>query len=585
MAYTPEQVTQINTNRATAVDAGQNPYAGAGATTYSASQGMGAITPSSLVAPTPIVPPTVNTDSGATAITAATPALVAQQQQDAQLAADTAAKQEQVNGQKGLVGSLIDKITGVQTEQSTAEGDKNTPGTPAFLAETARNAGNKLLISQQAQVAETQALDSKLLTPEEKRAKLSEIGTRYGREQADLQLQYHLANSDYTAAEDTLNKKFQLELAPLQTQLQYQQSLYQDYENQLSDSQKTALSNKINETNTALQTETANKKEVSGVFNTLLQNNPAALKNNPGLAAKLSNATDALSAYKILADNNVGLMTPTNQVKLGGTVVQGTGGTYNADLYQVFNGISDTDGNKSQAQFGGLSKNGLLQDANLYLAENGKMPSLGLGSAPATQVKRDAIQNVAGAIADSLNLTLPQISAMYKANSTSATQIVNRVAKIDAASGALANQFPRLAELADKVKALGITETDVQAGAAKAQAKFGSKDAASYIELLQTIRGDYSAVQAAIGGSRGGEFFARQAQDAIPLGYTPDQYRALQQTIALSAINAQKGTQDEANRLIGNIGNPGGTTGSAPTPPSTTGAGGYDDYLKAIGLK
>ena len=55
---------------------------------------------------------------------------------------------------------------------------------------------------------------------------------------------------------------------------------------------------------------------------------------------------------------------------------------------------------------------------------------------------RDAIQNVAGAIADSLNLTINQISAMYKANSTSATQIVQRVAKIDAVSNALSNQFP-----------------------------------------------------------------------------------------------------------------------------------------------
>ena len=230
------------------------------------------------------------------------------------------------------------------------------------------------------------------------------------------------------------------------------------------------------------------------------------------------------------------------------------GGGGSGSTYKAIDVGSVADKNAPNNDWGGLSYNGLFNDAKLFLAENGKMPSLGLGSNKSTQAKRDAIQNYAGQLADAMGMDVTQISAMYKANSKAASDIIGRVAKVEATSGALTSQFPRLAKLAGKVGNLGITESDLSGGKAAAARKFGSVDAGNYIELVQTVRGDYTAMQAALGGGRGGEFFARNAKDAIPLGLTPDQYMGLMDTITQSAAVSAQSTQAEAQKLLGTNG-------------------------------
>ncbi len=280
--------------------------------------------------------------------------------------------------------------------------------------------------------------------------------------------------------------------------------------------------------------------------------------------------TDPQSAAKLMALDPKSSTYAKDAAAIIASIKTDTGtGAAGQDVYSFVQSLPDTKGNTPQASLGGLTANGLKNAAELYLADNGKMPSLGLGSSAATQLKRNAIVNYGGAIADSLNMTLPQISAMYKADSTAASQIVQRVAKIDATSASLANQFPRLAQLADSVGNLGITESDLTASKATVARKFGGTDAANYIELINTVRQDYAAMQAAVGGSRGGEFFSQSAKDAIPLGLTGEQYRGLQQTIQLSAGNAQKGTQETANKLIGNIGNPSQNLSSSDSSGAT----------------
>lgn len=263
-------------------------------------------------------------------------------------------------------------------------------------------------------------------------------------------------------------------------------------------------------------------------------------------AATASNAS-AASIYAA-AGNSIQTKIPIN----------GTGGTYTAiDTSKI------TDKNQSNPSWGGLSYNALLNASDKYLS-TGNMPSLGLGQSANVQAARMAIQNYAGQLADTLGMTQPQIQALYKANSSTATQIINRIGKVDTVSSALTTQFPRLADLADKVKALGITESDVQAGAAKAQAKFGSVDASNYIELLNTVRQDYASLQAAYSGARGGEYFAQTASQAIPLGYTGEQYLGLMQTLQQSAQNANAATQKTAQDLIMGTGGT-GTTSTTPT--------------------
>jgi hypothetical protein len=92
--------------------------------------------------------------------------------------------------------------------------------------------------------------------------------------------------------------------------------------------------------------------------------------------------------------------------------------------------------------------------------------------------------------------------------------------------------------------------------------KFGSTAAANYFDLIQTLRSDYAAMQASVAGSRGGQYFAENAKDAIPVGLSPDQYIGIGQTIAQSAANAKAASGQEAQSLI-----MGGTNPTAATSP------------------
>ncbi len=268
---------------------------------------------SNLAPATPINLPTPKVDTTSVGVTGATPAIVQQQKVDAQIAADTAAKQASVDTQKSGISSLIGQITGLQTTRSSAEGDITTPGTPAYLKEVARKAANALDISSKAQLNELAAVDGQGLTDVQKNQAKAEINRKYASAQADQQLTYHLANSDYTSAEDTLNTKFQLDLAPLQTQLTYQQKVYDDIKGDLSTAENRQWTSLINESSKALETETANKKAVSDIFSKLQENNPQALKNNPQLGVQLANAKDGVEASQILARNGISLANQTDE--------------------------------------------------------------------------------------------------------------------------------------------------------------------------------------------------------------------------------------------------------------------------------
>lgn len=227
----------------------------------------------------------------------------------------------------------------------------------------------------------------------------------------------------------------------------------------------------------------------------------------------------------------------------------------------------------------GVSKNAIYQAAIDY-AFTEKMPSLGTGSAAAVRQTRAQILSTAGAIASAMGTSFPAMQALYKADSTAASQSVQRLARVASIENTLTNQMPRLASLADKVQSQGITltEQDLQSSQAQITAKFGSTDAADYIELLNTIRSDYAAQQAALAGSRGGEFFANSAQQAFPLGYSGAQYLSLSDTIMQSAENIKDGINSEVQSLIG-------TSGGISTPTGTNSSGDYQAYLKAIGSK
>ena len=221
----------------------------------------------------------------------------------------------------------------------------------------------------------------------------------------------------------------------------------------------------------------------------------------------------------------------------------------------------------------GMTPNGIYQ-ASLEYAFTKSMPSLGLGSATQTRAARFAIVNKAAAIVSASGQTFPQLQALYKANSAAATQTVERLAKVESVAQAMSLNFPRLESLADQVAASGtqITESDLTATTASIERKFGNTAAAGYIELLQTMRSDYSAMQAGLAGSRGGQFFAAQASDAIPIGLTSAQYQNIYQQIQLSSQNATQAINGEVQNLLGTSGTSASSAAGGTNAYSGTGA-------------
>lgn len=230
---------------------------------------------------------------------------------------------------------------------------------------------------------------------------------------------------------------------------------------------------------------------------------------------------------------------------------------------------------------GGYTPNAIYQDA-LELMMTGKSVQSfvgGLSNSGDSKTIKTAITNKAASIAASLGGSFPSFQALYKANASAAKQNVERVARVESIATAMTLNVPRLQQLATRLQnanpPVTITESDIQAGKAAALRKFGSEDAAAYIELIQTIRSDYGATQAALAGSRGGQFFSQAANDAIPVGLSADQYGTVKDTIVLSSTNAKKAIDDEVQSLIG-------VSGSVD-PNQNSNNDSYADYMKNIG--
>ena len=264
--------------------------------------------------PTPVNLPEVPVSTLSAGITGQSPAIIEQQKLNQQVAQDKSNKQMELDSQKNLVRSTIDKITGVQTERANAEGDINTAGTPAWQKEQARQYSLGLDKSQRAQLNEQNAISSQsMLTDVQKQQKNNEISRRYALEQGDLQLKYHIASSDYNSAEETLNKKFELQLEPLKTLYKYQSAIYSDLQGSLTKAEDRQFQSLISQSDNAVKTAQENQKAITDIFTTLQTNNPTVLTNNPNLAVKLSNAKSPTEALQLLANAGVSLADPLDR--------------------------------------------------------------------------------------------------------------------------------------------------------------------------------------------------------------------------------------------------------------------------------
>ena len=247
----------------------------------SATIGNQTINSSGITQNNPIKLPTPTTDTATSAVNASSAALadqLTQQQQQAQTAKDTS---------RSDLASAVADIANVQNQYKSDYGDINTPGTVAYNKEQARLAGNKLLLSQRAQTNEIrQVQETPGITQEQAQQKIGEINRRYALEQADLQVNYHLANSDYLAAQDSLDQKLKLQLAPLQTKYDYLKTVYDDNKDLLSKSQDKQFQLQIKNIDAENARQKANADQISEWGKQIIsssKDNPQLLSLLPGL--------------------------------------------------------------------------------------------------------------------------------------------------------------------------------------------------------------------------------------------------------------------------------------------------------------
>lgn len=385
---------------------------------------------------------------------------------------------------------------------------------------------------------------------------------------------------DLSLAQQKVQHALAAEFDPIKTQIQQYQNLLTLAHDNLTTAQQeksTMFQAQLKQLDTQITQQQSNKSTAMALALSALKNNPGnqaaqlaynqVLKLSPSDPQYMEKAYAAVGQYqndpiatqKALADLGL-IQAQTAKARADASTASVANQVNNTDIVSLISSIKNP--NETRSELGGLTLNGLNQKAQAYLTNGGNIQGLGLSGKGNVAIQRGMIANYGGYLADKMGMTVPEITAAYKANAKAASTIITRTAKIETVAATLTSQFPRLQQLADKVGNLGIQESDLTAAKAAAFRKLGNVDAANYIELVQTVRQDYSSMQASIAGSQGASYFSESADKAIPLGLTADQYAGIAQTIAGSASLAQKAGGDEANKLIMGANSPsaGGTT-------------------------
>lgn len=304
MPYSTDEIAKINQARSLAVDTGKNPYAGAGATALSASQGLGAITAESIGTISPLKVPALIPSTGADGMTGFISSYAEQlkAQQEA-LATATAEAETAKDAEKtGLVDTMKEYL-GIQGSRAGLEEQAGIAG----KAQKATDATNQIEASLRAQTNELRALDGLGLTDVQKGQRSREVNRRYAFEQADYALIQSAANRDYETATNIINRKIELQLEPLKTKLEFQKLFYEDNKDAFNKKEERQFQALSRATENQLTLETANKTAIANIQLEALKQGVEIPAN---VLKELNSAKDALEATNILARNGITLNNP-----------------------------------------------------------------------------------------------------------------------------------------------------------------------------------------------------------------------------------------------------------------------------------
>ncbi len=238
-------------------------------------------------------------------------------------------------------------------------------------------------------------------------------------------------------------------------------------------------------------------------------------------------------------------------------------------------------GNRVIPGTAGRTEEALFNDAvSAYL---GTYKPLGRStSAPGDKMYSRFISDKAGAFSTKFGPSAAVIG-LYKGDTQAAQQQIVRLAKLDTQASVLSSQIPSLAKLAgnltdsqlrDMQDGIGrkdlskLSVADFTALKEKWNRQTGSTSAAAYLEQIQTIQSEYAQLQASTAGSQGSQFLSASAQDAIPMGLTPQQYLAIGDQINSNVQKARVATSGVLSSIYSNVpilgaGNQAGPGGTA----------------------
>lgn len=217
--------------------------------------------------------------------------------------ADLNTAQGDAANSKGVLQGLYDKITGVQASRADEETQAGIPQKTQDLTD----AQNALNASKAARQSELLALQGQGLTDVQKAQQAAEINRKYAAADVTLGVALSAAQGNLTTAKNLVDRKIQLELEPLQTQLEEAKQFYADNKATLDKEQTSALTNRIKVLDSQLTDLKEGQKEVADYTKSLIDLGKAT----PGLLQQLDGAKNGQEAAAILTQNGVNLVKPS----------------------------------------------------------------------------------------------------------------------------------------------------------------------------------------------------------------------------------------------------------------------------------
>src|SRR3990167_3894585 len=268
----------------------------------------GAITSETLSgSATPYNIPPVPTSTVADGLSAYASSVGEQEKERAKIQAEQDAKvaEAQVGAteEKGNLRSLMDKILGVQAERATLEEEAGIAGKAERLTATT----NQLEALERAELNEMRALQGAGLTDVQRAANAREITRKYAFQKADVALLQSAANRDLETTQNIINRKIELTLEPLLTQLDFTKFFYQENKADFNKEEERAFGLKIKDLDRQYEETKTLETYKAGLVTTAIQNGVTI----PGYVLnELNRAGSEQEAAQVLARNNVSLQDP-----------------------------------------------------------------------------------------------------------------------------------------------------------------------------------------------------------------------------------------------------------------------------------